>query len=90
MDNLIIKVYITGKSPAGVGGKIVLGNQLKSIIGREMSGVNRTLDGQAIDLFFGYKSVNARIVMSPAYIGTTNTIMITVSKMMAEIYRGNK
>lgn len=89
MDNLIIKVYITGKAPAGVGGKIVLANQLKSIVGRVMAGKNITLDGKPIDLFFGFRSVNARIVMSPAYIGTTNTIMIAISKMMAKIYRGN-
>lgn len=88
MDQLVIRVYITGPVPVGVGDKGVVANQLKTIFGRIMHGTNETVSGQQIDGFFAYEGIAARIVNSPIDIGTTNTLAAAASLEMAQIYMG--
>ncbi len=90
LDQLVIRVYITGVVPAGVGDKGVLFNQLKTIFGRVMSDENMTVSGEPIGMFFGFQGISNRIVNSPIDIGTTNTLCGLGSKKMARIYRENK
>lgn len=87
MDMAAIQIYMTGDTAAGYADKIVLGNQMKSTIGRVMSGRNETKDGEPVDLIFGFKSINNRIVNSPMIIGTTNAILIHIGKKAVEAYR---
>lgn len=86
MDSLVIRVYITVEMAAGVGDKGVFANQLKTIIGSVMSGVNRTKSGVEIDAIFGYQSISDRIVLSPELIGTTTTLLKVLGKQAAELY----
>lgn len=90
IDTLVIRVYITGDVPAGVGDKGVFANQMKTIFGRVMSGVNKTESGEDIDAIFGYRSISDRIVLSPELIGTTNTLLGFIGKQAVKIYRGEK
>lgn len=90
MDNLVIRVYITTLQPAGVGDKGVVGNQLKTIFGRIMSGKNETESGVPIDAVFSYESIAARIVLSPEIMGTTNTLLRVMSKRVADVYFGRR
>lgn len=90
MDHAVIRVYITMDVPAGVGDKGVFANQMKTVFGTVMTGVNRTASGEPIDAKFGYKSISDRIVASPEYIGTTNTLLSVISKRAAAIYKGKK
>lgn len=87
-EHVVIRVYITGPMAAGVGDKGVFANQMKTIFGRVMAGVNRTESGEDIDAIFGYQSISDRIVMSPEIIGTTNTLLKVMSKRVADVYRG--
>jgi len=86
LDTVVIKVYITKSITAGVGDKGVLGNQLKTIIGRVMTGENKTESGEPIDLHFGRQSISARIVNSPDIMGTTNKLLQVLSKSVADKY----
>jgi hypothetical protein len=88
IDSLVIRVYITHLQPMGVGDKSVFGNQLKSIVGRIMSGRNETLSGTPIGAFFAYSSVSDRIVLSPEIMGTTSTLLGVLSKKVAAEYFG--
>ena len=88
IDNMVIKVYITAELPANVGDKMVFGNQMKTIIGRVMSGENKTESGEIIDAVFGYQSISNRIVNSPISMGTTNTLLKVLSQRAVEIYKG--
>jgi len=83
----VIRVYITSKRAWGAGDKGVFGNQLKTVCGRVMSGVNETLSGEPIDAIFGYLSVSDRIVRSPEIMGTTNKLMELITKRAIEAYR---
>jgi len=85
----VIRVYITGRVGTGVGDKGVFGNQMKTIFGRVMSGINRTASGEDIDAIFGYTSINDRIILSPEVIGTTNTLLKVMSKRVVDVYEGN-
>ena len=87
-EKAVIRVYITGPVAAGVGDKGVFANQMKTIFGRVMSGVNRTESGEDIGAIFGYQSISDRIVLSPEIMGTTNTLLKIISKRVADVYRG--
>lgn len=89
-EHAVIRVYISGNIPAGVGDKGVFGNQLKTIFGRVMVGENKTVSGEDIDAIFGYESISARIVLSPELMGTTNTLLKVISKRVVDAYRGVK
>jgi hypothetical protein len=49
-----------------------------------------TESGETIDAVFGQKSVEARIVLSPSIIGTTNTILKVIAKKAVEIFNEGK
>lgn len=87
-DNLLIRIYITGDAPAGVGDKAVFANQMKTVIGRVMNGVNETKSGLPLDAIFSYQSISNRIVRSPEIIGVTNSLLKLISKRVASAYRG--
>lgn len=88
MDSLVIKVYMTGPQPAGVGDKGVFGSQMKTVFGRVMAGVNETESGEPLDAFFGMQSIADRTATSPILIGTTNTLLIKAGQLAVAAYRG--
>ena len=73
IDTLVMRVYITHASEAIGGDKAVVANQMKSTFKRRMIGVNKTEDGRPINLIFGKKSIDERIVYSVYQIGTAMT-----------------
>ena len=44
-------------------------------------------DGDEIDAIFGYRSIEARIVLSPIVIGTTSTLLKIIGRNAAKLYR---
>lgn len=89
-DHAVIRIYITIDAAMGVGDKTVVANQLKSVVGRILDGVNETVSGDPIDSVFSYHGINSRIVGSPDLIGTTTTLLSIGSKKAAAIYKGRK
>ena len=89
LDKLVIRMYITHRSPAIGGDKCVVANQMKSTFRRRMVGRNYVDDGQAINIIFGRKSVDERIVYSVYQIGVATTwgrLMATAArKLVAEM-----
>jgi hypothetical protein len=86
MDSAVIKIYITKTMAAGIGDKGVFGNQLKTIFSHVMTGINKTEAGDDIDAHFSYLSIANRITLSPEMIGTANSLLMTMSKQVAEKY----
>lgn len=86
IDSLVIRVYLNGLVPMGIGDKSVFSLQLKTIVGRVMSGVNESEDGVPIDAIFGLTSISNRIVNSAFLLGAANSLLKTVSRRAAEIY----
>lgn len=85
-DTAIIRVYITGEMPAGVGDKFVVGHQLKGTIASVMPGICETESGLPIDLHFSYQSVLNRIVNSPMFMGTTAALLVRASEEVVKAY----
>ena len=75
LDTAVIRFYITGNQPAGVGDKGVFGLQLKTVIGKVFQKPMRTESGKEVHARFGRQSIAARIVRSPDLIGTTTVLM---------------
>lgn len=82
---MVIAVYIDSLLDFNPGDKFAVANQLKSVPGGTLDGVNETLDGKEIDVIFGYRSVNDRIVGSPIKQGSINTTMIYVTDDVMDI-----
>ncbi|UKZ10967.1 hypothetical protein CZP2022_244 [Vibrio phage C-ZP2022] len=82
---MVISIFIDSLLPHSIGDKHAMGNQLKSVPGGTLDGVNQTMDGKELDVIFGYRSVNDRIVGSPIKQGTVNTTMIRVTEMAMDI-----
>lgn len=87
LNHVALQIYIENTDDQGVGDKIVVSNQLKSVITRVMHGVNETLSGKPIDCIFGYQSVANRIVQSAELLGTANTLLKLITKEVVDIYR---
>ena len=90
LDTLEIKIFITVDNPMGVGDKGIFGNQLKSVIGEVMNYEMTTENGDKIDAVFGFRSIFARIVLSPMLMGTTATLMRVLGKRAVKLYRSDK
>ena len=86
LDSVAIRIYITGPEPAGVGDKIVLVNQLKSIIGKVIKEPMKAEDGTKILGRFSYTSIARRIVNSPDISGTTTAILMKGAELVVAAY----
>lgn len=90
LDTAAIKIYLTTEIGAGNGDKIVIANQMKSVISKVLEHDWKTEDGQLIDIVFGAKSIGDRIVRSPYLISTTSTLLKAIGDQAVEIYRGKR
>lgn len=86
LDSVAIRIYITGPEPAGVGDKVVLVNQLKSIIGKVIKEPMKAKDGTKVLGRFSYTSVARRIVNSPDIVGTTVAVLMKGSELAVAAY----
>ena len=86
LDKAEIKIYITIKTSAGVGDKVIYGNQAKSVIGEVMEYDIVTEDGIVVDALFGNTGFAARVINSPMEIGTTTSLLKHIAKKAVEIY----
>lgn len=80
IDTLVVRIYISHDSEAIGGDKAVVANQMKTTFRRRMIGTNKTEDGKRINLIFGKKSIDERIVYSVYQIGTA----MTYGRLMAD------
>lgn len=85
-DDIVIQVHITESVGMSVADKVVLGNQLKATVGRYWNEPQTTEDGVEIDLLFSAQSVDNRIVLDAEKIGTTNTLLIELTKRFIDAY----
>lgn len=79
-------IYIDVEHPCEVSDKIVVGHQMKSVIGDVFTYTAKTHYGAEVDIMFSMKSVGARIVTSVLEVGGATTILRIMSKRIAEDY----
>ncbi len=89
-DSMIVVVYITEIVQMAQADKLVFGNQLKSTVGRVMTGTNSTAEGEPLDALFGYQGINNRIVPSALLMGTSNTLSKLLGNQAVKAYRGGQ
>lgn len=89
LDHVAIKVYITHREGMGVGDKAVFCNQMKTVVGHRLSGVNETESGKQINAIFGAKSVMDRIVLSALLIGMSISVLTAIGEKAAEMWTAN-
>lgn len=89
LDHVAIKVYITHREGMGVGDKAVFCNQMKTVVGHRLSGINETESGKQINAIFGAKSVMDRIVLSALLIGMSIAVQTAIGEKAAAMWTGN-
>lgn len=87
-NTCVLRVRIEVLQEMRNGSKVVTSHQMKSVTGRTWDKPYETESGQKVDLFFGYQSLQNRIVNSPEIIGTTNNLMVAATKAVIKAYRG--
>ena len=88
LDTMLIRVFITRSVAASSGDKGVICHQLKSEISKVYYKRTTLESKQPVDLFYGSKSLYARVVYSAFKIGTSITLLGLISQKMADIYKG--
>jgi len=88
LDKAEIKIYITTVDNSSTGDKIIMANQMKSVIGEVMDYQVTTEQGDEIDMFFSYKNILARVVNSPILIGTTSSLLKVLGRKAVQLYDG--
>lgn len=87
MDTMVINIYITSDVGTAVGDKGVFANQMKTVFSEVMTKDMMTESGEIIDAVFGQKSIEARVVCSPAIIGTTNTLLKVIASKAVKMFK---
>lgn len=88
-DSMAIRIYIDHDVGCGIGDKLVVANQMKTIVSGVFAGENYLETGEPLHLKFANTSVEERTVLSPPLIATTNALMAALSKHVAAVYRGS-
>lgn len=89
LDHVAIKIYITYNEGMGVGDKAVFCNQMKTVIGHRLSGINETESGRSINAIFGAKSVMDRIVLSALIMGMSIAVQTAIGERAAAMWMSN-
>jgi len=88
-DTIMLMFYITEDLDNGVGDKIVLGNQAKSVTAAVTEKEMTTESGYPVDVLFSSKSVNNRIITSPTTVGFTNRVLKYLEVKALQVYFGD-
>jgi len=83
---IYIKFYIELNDGLIPGDKCVIANQLKSTVTTMFDYPITTENGEDIDMIFSQKGALARIVNSPALMGTLGTCLDALGKKACEVY----
>jgi hypothetical protein len=78
--------YVTKLFGAAVGDKLVLGNQMKTIISNVVEQSYVAEDGTVVDITFSRQGISNRIVNSMDLQGTSNTVLSLIEKEMLEAW----
>jgi len=89
-NKAVIFVYIEVPVPAGIGGKGVFGNQMKSTFGYIMDNETVTESGLTVDSIFSFKSELNRVVLSAIIQAMTNPLLRTYTEGAKDIFRKAK
>lgn len=90
LDHALIIVTLSSLTSQEAGDKLVLGNNLKSVVSRVLQGKHETKSGTPIDMIFAYQSISNRIALATEIIGTTNTLLEVGSKRALALYEGEE
>lgn len=85
-NQVVITYYITENVGAGIGDKLVFGNQMKSIISNVVDEPYVAEDGTVVDITFSRQSIANRIVNSMDIQGTSNTVLKLIEQEMIAAY----
>ena len=82
----MILVYINAEVPMGIADKLVIGNQMKSVVGAVLFGENLTESGEPVDIIFGALSAVNRIVTGLFTGGSLNTVVRIIGEEAYKMY----
>lgn len=87
-EYVCIRFMIEVSVPAGVGDKVVVANQMKSVISGTLEKPIYTEFGLRVDIKFGGRSIDNRIVNSAPLLFTGNAILVALQDREVKRYLG--
>lgn len=88
LNTAAIIFHITYDNDAFTGDKVVFANQMKSVLGGVMTGINETESGLELDAKFSDTSNEARLVRSSRIAGMNNSLILRATRNFSARYRG--
>lgn len=88
LNTIVITFHITYSDDAYTGDKTVFCNQMKSVAGGVMAGINETESGLELDAIFSDTSNEARLVRSSRKGGMYNSLLRRIGRNFVANYRG--
>ena len=85
-NSMIVRIYILVDESASTGDKLIIANQLKCTIGTILDEYVKAEDGTDIEALFSFKSMGARIVLSPLYTGLLTKCLSTIEERAISMY----
>lgn len=85
-DTILIMIYISEKINHDIGSKSVLGLQMKTILSNIIEQPIYSESGYPIDMIFGARGVNNRLVTSPLTLGTGNRCLFEIGRQSVDFY----
>lgn len=85
-DTIVIQFYIKEDIVQGVGSKLVVASQLKSVTNEVLEEPILSESGVEIDMVFGMASVANRVVNSCQLVGSTNRVLEELQNQAVDMY----
>ncbi len=85
-DSVLVLITIAESIVAGVGDKICVALQAKSVIGETMEYAPVSQSGVTVDVIFSSTSIAKRIINSPLLIGIANRVLETMEQTVTDMY----
>lgn len=87
LDTIQIKIFIEIDLDMGIGDKLVIGNQAKTVVGEVFDyNIHGVESGDEVDMMTSYVGFVHRIIDSPFRIGVTNRLVRLYSKNIVDAY----
>lgn len=86
-ETVVIRFYIAHRVPLLGGSKIIYGSSLKSIVAQIMEEPIVTKSGRKVDARMSYRSMTARIINSPKYMGVASALLEQAEQEIIKIWR---
>jgi hypothetical protein len=88
-ETVVVRFFIAHRAPLMSGSKVIYGSSLKSIVAQVLEHGITTESGRKVDARMSYRSMTARIINSPKYMGVASALLEQAEQDVVRIWFGS-